>query len=60
MFEIYFKAETLELSLPGSVPDNPLDKPHLPPIKGEKDLEDQAEVLGRRPKTSNPNFRYVI
>ena len=45
--------------IPGTVSsDNPLDKPldPLPPIKEvTKPLED---VVGKRPKTSNPNFRY--
>ena len=45
--------------IPGTVSsDNPLDKPldPLPPIKEvTKPLED---AVGKRPKTSNPNFRY--
>jgi len=41
--------------LPGAI-ENPLDKPSLPPIKA---VTHHQSYGARRPKTSNPSFRWM-
>ena len=48
-----------DVVLPGSVPENPLDKQHLPPIKREESVDDEdvGQMVDRRPVTRHMEFR---